>query len=370
MKTRTYSIPLAVILLAATVALSSAQIIGGPTSDLTFSEGLLAGSKAYVTPAGKAVITHDWNEAGSFSEGFAPVARKAEFEGKKNTGDPLYWEFGKWGFINKTGKLVISAEWDGCRPFSEGLAAVFRHAARDGKTTDENGVPITSGGFINTAGKLVIPLQWDKCHSFHDGLAAVERAGKCGFIDKTGKVVIPVEWEVSEYREPRFSEGLAAVSRDGKWGFIDKTGAIAIPIEWGNCNIFSEGLAAVEGFGSKGSLTKWGFIDRIGTVIIAGQWRSCGSFSEGLAIVSESSRHGYIDKTGKLITPIQWEKIQPFREGLGAVGRGGKWGYIDRTGTLVIPHQWKVTMGDVSFSSGFALVDGVVIDKKGNVIHK
>lgn len=369
MKNHTTRISLMAILFAATSALCSAQIIGGNSYyGATFSEGLLATEKAYLTPAGKVVFTHGYDAAGSFSEGLAPVAKKTEFEGKKNTGDPLLWEFGKWGFINKTGKLVIPAEWDGCRPFSEGLAAVFRHAARDGKTADKNGVPLTSGGYINTAGKLVIPVQWDKCHSFHEGMAAVERGGKMGFIDKTGKVVIPIEWEIIKYREPRFSEGLAAVTRNGKWGFIDKTGANAIPIEWGNCDNFSEGLAAVGGFGSKDAERKWGFIDRTGKVVIARQWQSCGEFSEGLATVSDSFKHGYIDKTGKLITPIKWDKIQSFRDGLGAVGKDDKWGYIDRSGKLVIPHQWEISMGDVRFSNGFAVVAGGIINKKGNVI--
>jgi len=58
-------------------------------------------------------------------------------------------------------------------------------------------------GFIDKTGKLVIPLVYDWVWDFSEGLAVVVQNGKCGFIDKTGEVVIPfgVYDDVFDFRE-------------------------------------------------------------------------------------------------------------------------------------------------------------------------
>ena len=64
-------------------------------------------------------------------------------------------------------------------------------------------------GFIDKSGKMVIEPQFDGASDFSEGLAQVEKDGKWGFIDKSGKVVIEPQFDwVSD-----FSEGLAKVRR-------------------------------------------------------------------------------------------------------------------------------------------------------------
>ena len=65
--------------------------------------------------------------------------------------------------------------------FSEGLARVER---LNGKY-----------GFIDKTDKVVIPIKYDYAWSFSKGLAKVELNGKYGFIDKSGKVVIPIKYD-------------------------------------------------------------------------------------------------------------------------------------------------------------------------------
>ncbi|MBP5189457.1 MAG: WG repeat-containing protein [Bacteroidales bacterium] len=48
-----------------------------------------------------------FEKVGSFSEGLAPVCKK-----------------GKWGFVDKEGKLIIKANYEKVRPFHYGFAAV------------------------------------------------------------------------------------------------------------------------------------------------------------------------------------------------------------------------------------------------------
>ena len=81
-------------------------------------------------------------------------------------------------------------------------------------------------GFIDKKGKVVVPFQFDDtAYSFSDGLTYVKREGKYGFIDKKGKVIIPFQFDDAE----SFSDGLAKVRQNDKYGFVDKEGKVVVP---------------------------------------------------------------------------------------------------------------------------------------------
>ncbi len=82
---------------------------------------------------------------------------------------------GKYGFIDKTGTLVIPTQYDIVNGFSEGLAKV----KINGKC-----------GFINTTGDMVIPLSFTDAGSFESGIAWVkDETNRTLYIDRTGKEV-------------------------------------------------------------------------------------------------------------------------------------------------------------------------------------
>src|SRR6185369_4858024 len=85
---------------------------------------------------------------------------------------------GKYGYIDKTGKMVIKPDFAGASRFSEGLAAV---QPRQGSKV----------GFIDETGKPVIPLEFDLADPFSEGRAAIMINQLWGYIDKTGKIVVP-----------------------------------------------------------------------------------------------------------------------------------------------------------------------------------
>lgn len=61
----------------------------------------------YLNKSGNAVIRFQYDDAGRFKEGLAPV--------KKD---------GKWGYINKSGGIQINCQYDYVSDFSGGLASV------------------------------------------------------------------------------------------------------------------------------------------------------------------------------------------------------------------------------------------------------
>ena len=97
---------------------------------------------------------------------------------------------GKWGYINKEGKMVITPQFDAALDFLEGMAMVL--------VGDKV-------GYINKEGEMVINPQFDSALSFSEGMASVLVGDKMGYINKEGKMVINPQFVFFM----SFSEGLA-----------------------------------------------------------------------------------------------------------------------------------------------------------------
>ena len=91
-------------------------------------------------------------------------------------------------------------------------------------------------GFVDKTGKVVVPLIYDEVGHFREGLCWVRKDKKWGFVDKTGKVVVPLVYDYVR----SFSEGLCGVNiggqigsydvvEGGKWGFVNKKGVSLYP---------------------------------------------------------------------------------------------------------------------------------------------
>lgn len=286
-------------------------------------------------------------------------------------------ENGKIGFMDKTGKIVISPHFDSTLTedgvtFSEGLAAVY--------VGDK-------WGYIDKTGKFVIPPKFKQRFPpslFHEGLAQVEiQEGTHSFIDKTGEFV-----KALKFIEQRtvFSEGLARVSKGDKIGYVDKTGRFVIEAGFDEGEDFKEGLAAVKVPVKVDDTVeaKFGFIDKTGKMVIEPQFNKANSFSEGLAVVTINSmdQDGYIDKTGKVVIASQFDVAHSFSDGLAKILMHGekfidKAGFIDKSGKIVIVPQFEQRPGGNSlnyrgFKDGLAAVEvnnkTGYIDKTGKMV--
>ena len=92
----------------------------------------------------------------------------------------------KWGYIDKNGQVMVDMQYDYAYPFSNDRARVFKG------TVSKTGVPDEGFyGFINRSGSLVIPAIYEHASDFNRfGLAAVSKNGKYGIINTDGKSII------------------------------------------------------------------------------------------------------------------------------------------------------------------------------------
>lgn len=247
----------------------------------------------------------------------------------------------EFGFMDKSGRVVIEPQFSYAGDFYEGRAWVEVLKDREWLY-----------GFIDKTGKLVVPLQFtQQPGNFVDGVSRVQGKYALGFIDRYGKSVIPEEFRKLDMA---FSEGLvAAVSqKDPARGvYLDRTGKVALEIplwyertkrqlefadvRWTIDVPFSEGLAPVQSF------NKIGFINKTGEVVIEPLFREVQRFSDGLAGVKMISSEGdyvwgYIDRTGKIVIEARFKQVQPFAGGLARVEtQEGKQQLIDSSGKVV-----------------------------------
>jgi hypothetical protein len=211
----------------------------------------------------------------SYSDGLAVVRISRKWDNKPKDGYLFYRD--SFGYIDKTGNVVIKGNFTGARSFSEGLAVI---AQKGGVST-----PLSGGsekylmgklGYIDKSGKVVIKVKYNYVRSFSEGVAAVcKKKGKWGYINKKGKISIKQKYDEAF----SFSCGIARVKIDDKYGFIDKTGKLIIEPKYKNARDFSQGFAAVQ------LNEKWGYIDNKGTFLIEPKFINAYSFSEGFARV-------------------------------------------------------------------------------------
>lgn len=250
---------------------------------------------------GKLVIPFSVGRLYDFNDGLAIKNNNTEFV------DDYDGNTGLWGFVDKTGQMVIEQQWSWIEPFSEDLAVV--------KNKEGN------FGYIEKTGKLTIECAYHFAESFSEGFAVItvpgdsKNSGVFGmtFIDKTGYQATRKQFDEAR----NFKDGLAAVFKiieveggeSSKFGFVDKHFNLVIPMQDlaehnNNYNkdffTFSEGLC----------LTSTGFIDTKGKQVISFAPNlavGTASFENGRVVVAlydsktDTYRNKLMDKTGKVL---------------------------------------------------------------------
>lgn len=184
---------------------------------------------------GKLVIPCIYDDAYHFNEGVALVTNKEHgYALISKTGELLsdfildnyYSKYyvknglftniginGKWGSIDKNGKLIIPFEYDGLSDFNKKGYARFK---KDGKW-----------GVINKFNNIIIPATYDDMRlSDECELIAVNKAGKWGYINQSNQIVVPFSYD--DAYAFGTSEEFASVYKNRDVGYIDRQGKLVV----------------------------------------------------------------------------------------------------------------------------------------------
>ena len=217
---------------------------------------------------------------------------------------------GLYGFIDHTGKFAILPTLLHAGEFSDGLVRVVLEGPcfvpGSGLCDVGEIVPPNSGKkgerppsckftFIDKSGRVISAARFDGAMWFSEGLAPVQVGSLWGYIDKDGAMRISPQFDDAM----SFSDGVAAVRQSGLYGYIDKSGVLVIRAQFKQASDFHEGLAYV---GDRES--GYSYIDHHGRQAFRGSFEQATNFYHGLAHVqlkgnSRFERFAYIDTAGK-----------------------------------------------------------------------
>ncbi len=307
--------------------------------DNNYSEGLIAAMDkdkwGYLDRSGKLIIAYQFDDASEFKGGMAVV-------GMGSYDERLY------GIIDKSGKYLLVPKYKRIKPLQDGFFITMNHDR-------------TCYGLLNKSLDILcepVNRQIDICP---DGFArVVSENGEIRYLDQNGQDVLKLPYADTGI----FSEGLAsfhAQNDDGfdTFGYLDQSGKVIFQKTLYNIEYLSnmsDGmvLALIQ---DKSGRSRYGYLDRTGQLVIDPKYTDAGDFSSGLAPVrNENGLYGYINKQGEDYLSAMFQDARPFSEGYAWVVFQGKWGIIGARDEWLLEPTFDCDGGepDSDFHKGIA----------------
>ena len=321
----------------------------------------------------------------------AAVAANAE----TGNAEPEYFLFqqnGLFGYADRTGNIVIPAQWNYAEQFENGIALV---------SNDEESFSSSKDGLIDSSGDYILKPDYLIERTPGSLYIVAADCGEClryGYYDAAARYCQQPVYDAVQNRQA-YPNGLVSAQKDGKWGFLrKKDGSIAIPFLYDEIiEDFSNGFALVcrelPAPNAAGFLDQYLLINeegnnvqfcqdvmpvstpsKDGNVIICGlpQDRSQKDIWGGDAVYGIGKTDGSI-----LLTPSM-AYIMPFSGDYAAfVDQSRNWGMLDTSGKIRVPPTIRIR--NTGFFEPLLLVNGYAVyeteesqwkavDSCGNVI--
>lgn len=216
-------------------------------------------------------------------------------------------------------------------------------------------------GYLNRKGKVEIDFLYDYAEPFYKGVAVVCNNDKYFLIDEDGR---PINNNNYDYLEIDHNSDKIIFKRNDKFGIMTLKSKIIVDTIYDNISYYSEGLARVR------NDNKYGYVNEKGKMVIECKYDWAGWFSEDYAVVEIDDKYGYINKKGELVISNLYDDAYDFYNGYAIVevetSSGNNYKVIDKKGkTIYTDYDYIsrtkncfVVEKDDSFS---------IINKKGNI---
>ncbi len=157
-------------------------------------------------------------------------------------------------------------------------------------------------GIINKDGKLLLKVVYDSIGRFYNGFAKIELNKKFGLVNEDFEVVVkPIYDDISE-----FTYNTIIVKKFGKYGCIDKNLELKISPTMDMIYLQQEGFKRVE------QNDKWGFLDTHCNFLVKPTYEYAYDFSNGFAKVKNGKNWGFINTDGEFLTKPIFEDTDKF----------------------------------------------------------
>lgn len=251
---------------------------------------------------------------------------------------------GKYGYIDKKGKIAIPFIYDSAGAFSEGLA------------------PVRKGNyysFINPNGDVILEGDFSYADVFKDGIAKVYISDKPYFIDKAGNILFEHDFiEISDY----YGEAAVVIKRhmETRWGLINKSGDIILPLDYEKIEPLSDN-GIFQLFEQRKQRNEFAIANHQGEIIVPkNRYLHITPFHNGYASVLSKNKDTkwLIDTQGKELFILDNDHIEfesPVNDGIILGKDGCEIYYYDLSGKniLTMPYCGDAT----SFSNKRAIIE-------------
>ncbi|MBR0339570.1 MAG: WG repeat-containing protein [Alistipes sp.] len=246
-------------------------------------------SSSYANEAHREVV--EVTKSGTMEEEMAAAQQAAHDAVDKVTKDVEAAQQAARDAVNKATKEVEAAQTETVSLDYEYIYSAESNGWRKVKNDDKY-------GFINKSGKLVVPVKYDYIYSAEgNGWRKVQVGDKYGFIDGDGKEIIKAKYDYIYSPE---ENGWRKVELNSKYGFVNSSGTEIVTPKYSYIyNKDEKGWRKVE------IKSKYGFINDSGVEIVAPVYDYIYDWSGGLARVEKGNKTGYINRSGKLVQPLE-----------------------------------------------------------------
>lgn len=268
----------------------------------------------------------------------------------------------KYGYIDKTGKVIIDYQYDYAQHFSSsGFAIVTKNEMK---------------GVIDLTNKTLLPFEFEsiKTSDFEDYFFA-SRPGENQPTElydlKGNKIDVPFASfsESSIFKQSEIVNDYTTIFVNGMYGVVSLAdNKVLLPAEYEQLKLFNKGIIArknkayffidyngktifetdqynlykpqiSEGLIHAVANNKSVLLNLRGEVVTSAEYTDLAKFSDKRAAFSDANyKQGYLDENGKVVISAQFTRARAFQNGVASVQleNNGLYGLIDKSGKWIV----------------------------------
>jgi len=269
---------------------------------------------------------------------------------------------GKWGLVNKAGKLLLDYVYDDINYYDDSTA--FIGIMRNEKY-----------GLADTTGKVIVPMAFGYWFEPRCGgaLFESEKNGKDVIYDKTGKQILA---QYSQFHEMSMEDGtkMLAIIQGKLYGFYNPATGKIVPPKYTSLSYYGDAHYLNVGIGDK-----YGYIDKEGNTVIPPIYDYIDMHAiprnDQLAKINLKDKTGLFDiKQQKVLLPVAYDYISTYDDStVLLVTKNGLSGVYDFGGKMLAPVKYRDV---VPFDSMYSLLKpkdsgkAEVLNKRTREIYK